>query len=959
MARNPESSEQNEKKSLEEAAPSILSPDLMSSGPAAVKKVEPLPQSIDLSSSPMLTSAMFAPTLMSQSTFARVETPKEVKAEVKVSQPEQVRLEASKAGQEVPKAQVVQESKDDVWTKGAKPIPYIEETQKFSTGAFYKPEVGPVASSFDTNFKVQNTSSFVKGTETESTAPVTVVKVNKVEPEPGSISPRLFDKTPIAEQSVGEATTTTRAQQTTTVKHETDGGRASGEGDLKTAQQQVVKGHGEIEGTGRGGDLKTEGRAEPDAGKLAARNAGGEEKVTGLDAGKVTGRDSTLGATKVPDGAINSAVPGKGELAAGEPGVSPATRGPLASAKDTSTPPVKQDFSAPPTAKETPTQLVSTERSPLFIDKKVSLAETPLVSKLALTAGEKPGDKKLVSSLLPDLAGNKDLLTLLSGKQAIVRSLVGDDTAVRSLALTAKSESFTIKDANFALHDKSQAAALAVPVSLATLRQALIAEAQNAGRAGEAVRGSENLLGASPALRPLAENLVSSLRSDKGIFADPASLKAFNPELVVNKGQVPGIGAQAGIIAASIRAGSGAAASEAAAGIVAPVRADNLIQQGNLIQGRIDPGAIQVRVDALILGGPRADLSGRAEAIGTRIEGATIRPGESLIAGKIDPLTGAPKLDANGRPIAGALMPGSPEAEAAQLDLSRIRKLRMQEGEKRYLTGVEMAIALAIASAAVAKTRSNQTLTEGEGEASSEDLKALLEEAKLPRAYKGNQDANNTTTLASNAASVYKRPVYTIAHNDNLVHIAETLFHDADVAWLIADINKGQINEYMEDGKRIIELRSRQQIELPFPHEVQEFLTSRKKEEKGEKIVTFVSVSEIDRELLDSFLSTVVGAETKAGQSLPNPSSHPAVAAETVSGQANAYSERPRSGSPVEDFMANPAAQLMALVNYAKDLGQDLMPTMSALLGQGHNLRTYISKIDIVREPAQLQEAKN
>ncbi|MBX9686016.1 MAG: hypothetical protein K2X27_04890, partial [Candidatus Obscuribacterales bacterium] len=174
------------------------------------------------------------------------------------------------------------------------------------------------------------------------------------------------------------------------------------------------------------------------------------------------------------------------------------------------------------------------------------------------------------------------------------------------------------------------------------------------------------------------------------------------------------------------------------------------------------------------------------------------------------------------------------------------------------------------------------------------------------------------------------RPSYIVSPTDNLVEIAEKFFNDSSLAWLIADINVGRITEHLEDGKRIIELRSRQEIELPLASEIKEFLLRKNKEAKAENMVTIVSVSEIDRELLDSFLSNVVG-----GPVLPPV-------------QIGSASEAMAAYATEEEESLFDEAPLMSLVNLGKQLSKSLMPTMSALLQSGHNLKTYISKIDAV-----------
>ncbi|MBX9721270.1 MAG: hypothetical protein K2X81_07750, partial [Candidatus Obscuribacterales bacterium] len=218
---------------------------------------------------------------------------------------------------------------------------------------------------------------------------------------------------------------------------------------------------------------------------------------------------------------------------------------------------------------------------------------------------------------------------------------------------------------------------------------------------------------------------------------------------------------------------------------------------------------------------------------------------------------------------------------------------------------------------------------------------------------------------ASQTPNMFKRPVYLINEHDSLVEIAERIYHDSDVAWLIADINAGRITEHSDDGKRIIEIRSRQEIELPLHSEVQEYLLHRKKDATADRLVTIVAVSEIDRELLDSFLNTVVGGPIAEEKSEAAAEAIPAAALAPVGGKAqtapsgaNLPTGDIQSAKPVRNNeklvgLASPdsawagaamtAQPLMALKQIGKTL---MMPTMEAIVKQGLNLQTYISRID-------------
>ncbi|MBI4533652.1 MAG: hypothetical protein HY711_06860, partial [Candidatus Melainabacteria bacterium] len=87
----------------------------------------------------------------------------------------------------------------------------------------------------------------------------------------------------------------------------------------------------------------------------------------------------------------------------------------------------------------------------------------------------------------------------------------------------------------------------------------------------------------------------------------------------------------------------------------------------------------------------------------------------------------------------------------------------------------------------------------------------------------------------------------------------EELFHDANLAWLIADLNQQSIKETWEGNKRVIELRTRQQLELPVWQDIVEFYQSRPANSSPESLVTVVTNTRLDQELIDSTLGAVIG----------------------------------------------------------------------------------------------------
>jgi hypothetical protein len=107
-----------------------------------------------------------------------------------------------------------------------------------------------------------------------------------------------------------------------------------------------------------------------------------------------------------------------------------------------------------------------------------------------------------------------------------------------------------------------------------------------------------------------------------------------------------------------------------------------------------------------------------------------------------------------------------------------------------------------------------------------------------------------------------QRPTAMVGLDDTLVSIAEAFYFDPNVAWLIADLNKLNTKQTLLGGKRIVEVSSRQMLVLPLPQDIEEFEWRRGEEMNGENIVTIVEETQVDKELLASFLGNVISNST-------------------------------------------------------------------------------------------------
>ncbi|QQR58511.1 MAG: hypothetical protein IPG59_03165 [Candidatus Melainabacteria bacterium] len=135
------------------------------------------------------------------------------------------------------------------------------------------------------------------------------------------------------------------------------------------------------------------------------------------------------------------------------------------------------------------------------------------------------------------------------------------------------------------------------------------------------------------------------------------------------------------------------------------------------------------------------------------------------------------------------------------------------------------------------------------------DAKRLLSKFGATLEEKPNQKKNQVTSSQNQIVGF--RPLWLVAPKDTLTKLGELIYQDPDVGWLIADMNSKQIKETWIDGKRVIEMQSRQQIELPIQEDIDLFKISKPKEAIAENLITIVQVNQLDKELIESQLQTL------------------------------------------------------------------------------------------------------
>jgi hypothetical protein len=211
-------------------------------------------------------------------------------------------------------------------------------------------------------------------------------------------------------------------------------------------------------------------------------------------------------------------------------------------------------------------------------------------------------------------------------------------------------------------------------------------------------------------------------------------------------------------------------------------------------------------------------------------------------------------------------------------------RLKCQDADLKYLTGPEIALSAIIALASIAKLRTDQSMWQTDSVALVQpfadqsyetevafetDFSSTSTSVAAGADFGGSsslkvQDRtpDNRNGVSETRKSVFIRPKILISANDSLVSIAEQLFNDAGIAWLILQLNE-ELKHVVIDGKTVVRLRSRQEIVIPVYQDIIDFQKTRTKEMCGGNLITVVEQSQIDREIVDMAIAPMLGHNSK------------------------------------------------------------------------------------------------
>lgn len=209
-------------------------------------------------------------------------------------------------------------------------------------------------------------------------------------------------------------------------------------------------------------------------------------------------------------------------------------------------------------------------------------------------------------------------------------------------------------------------------------------------------------------------------------------------------------------------------------------------------------------------------------------------------------------------------------------------RLKCQDADLKYITGPEIALSAIIALAGIAKLRTDQSMWQTDSTALVQNYGAQVYDtgktfdslsnsnstlsAKGERGDCATSAALNVTEHTAEkrkdesetSTSVFIRPKILVGTNDSLVSIAEQLFNDSGIAWLILQLNS-DVRPIEIEGKTVVRLRSRQEIFIPVYQDIIDFQKTRTKEMSGHNLITVVEENQIDREIIDLAISPMLG----------------------------------------------------------------------------------------------------
>lgn len=183
------------------------------------------------------------------------------------------------------------------------------------------------------------------------------------------------------------------------------------------------------------------------------------------------------------------------------------------------------------------------------------------------------------------------------------------------------------------------------------------------------------------------------------------------------------------------------------------------------------------------------------------------------------------------------------ENDAKQIRLEPKRKFSGTADDTRYALGMDFVIIALLSVVGITKVRQDIP----------KDNEEKNENREIP-----NIQYSMTSSSGYWPNHEQKRQTIIVGLNDCLNKIANTLFQDPNLGWLIADLNKHRMNERIDGKLRVVSIAALQILDMPTQDEILRFKNSRANDHCAENLVTIVLQNTIDKNKLEETLAPVV-----------------------------------------------------------------------------------------------------
>ena len=155
-----------------------------------------------------------------------------------------------------------------------------------------------------------------------------------------------------------------------------------------------------------------------------------------------------------------------------------------------------------------------------------------------------------------------------------------------------------------------------------------------------------------------------------------------------------------------------------------------------------------------------------------------------------------------------------------------------------------------------------EKLSKKESSLDSESGSSSFDINELPKKLSGNWSSDNgfSGSLTDYMfASKMERPTFIIGESDTLVSIAEALYNNGCLAYLLAELNEDRtVQKRSKGGKLVVEARVRDILRLPVGEDIEEFESRDMKKYNPHNLITLVKDSPLKKEVLEDVLGQVV-----------------------------------------------------------------------------------------------------